>query len=194
MPQQSHECIISHADAAEEALQQGLVDVALAAAKAALQKQTSASAAEPPDDHQLQAQARALNVLIQADFHFHNRLTDLQAALSEHAISLSDLPVSVVLLWCASRCVWCPCRTTSSPLPPTLCLPACLSSMPPHVPAADRGVVAVELQAGDAARRVLSTYLSGKDFGDRATGAVCRAGWCQRTTRGRQVLHLCLPR
>jgi hypothetical protein len=74
---------------AEDALQRGLVDEASSLARTVLQLKTAVTADK----------ARAINVLIQADFHFHDKLTDLTALLHEAGLVLEQLPVTAVLLW-----------------------------------------------------------------------------------------------
>lgn len=97
--------------AAEDALQRGLASDASRLARESLkqQKQQQKTATKAAADSPQQATAdkgRAISVLIQADFHFHNRLTDLEALLEESGLSLEQLPVTTVLLWCVCVCAF----------------------------------------------------------------------------------------
>lgn len=75
---------------AENCLQRGMVEDASRLARTVLQQPAGPTTAE---------KARALNVLIQADFHFEDRLTDLEKLLEESGLALEQLPVTAVLLW-----------------------------------------------------------------------------------------------
>lgn len=77
-------------DDAEDCLKNGIVADATKLAKTVLQQIASAT---------VQQKARAINVLIQADFHFENRLTDLNQLVHESGVQLHELPVTAVLLW-----------------------------------------------------------------------------------------------
>jgi len=85
-PNESPDVILTQA---EDALQRGLVADASRLAQAVLQQKTAA----------VPEKARAISVLIQADFHFHNQLTDLDQLLQTSGLSLQQLPVTAVLLW-----------------------------------------------------------------------------------------------
>lgn len=74
---------------AEEALARGHVADASSLARAVLQQKTAA----------LSDKERAFNVQIQADFHFHNQLTDLEPMVKESGLCLEQLPVKPVMLW-----------------------------------------------------------------------------------------------
>lgn len=100
-PQQDHEQQIA---AAEAALQRGDVESARSLAQAL----STAATGKGADEQQaptptMEQQGRALAVIIQADFHYSNTLTDLPQLLEDSATPLHELPLHVVLLWCVRR-------------------------------------------------------------------------------------------
>lgn len=74
---------------AEHSLQRGLVEDASRLSRTVLLRPLVST----------QDKARAISVLIQADFHFGNQLTDLEQLLQQSGLALEQLPVTAVLLW-----------------------------------------------------------------------------------------------
>jgi hypothetical protein len=74
---------------AEDSLQRGLVEDASRLARTVLLRPLVST----------QDKARAISVLVQADFHFRNQLTDLETLLQQSGLALEQLPVTAVLLW-----------------------------------------------------------------------------------------------